>query len=231
MRVPNYFIRKLIDHRSDKSLSFKLRKKRAERIIVLIDECYNRNKEVNIIDIGGTSKYWKIIPDDFLMEKKVSITIVNLPSPEPLPQDDMIFTYRYGDGCNLSEFGDKSFDIAHSNSVIEHVGNRENVVNFSKEMKRISKKYYLQTPNYWFPIEPHFATPFFHWLPEAVKIKLLLHFNLGWYNKAKSLNEAREIADSCRLLSKKDLVNLFPEGRIFRERILFFVKSFVVINY
>jgi hypothetical protein len=122
------FTKKVLNYESENSLAFKLRAKRAERIKSLIIECYNKYNHVAIIDIGGTKTYWKIIPMAFLKEKNVHITIVNLPSftlPH-LSTDNEIFAVIYGDGCNLSEFSDHSFHIAHSNSVIEHVGNDVN---------------------------------------------------------------------------------------------------------
>ncbi len=224
------FKRVLIDYQSEKSVAFKLRKKRAERIKNLIADCFNENGEVNIIDIGGTKTYWLIIPRDYLLEKKVKITLVNLPTDSPLPEDDEIFSYRDGDGCNLIEFEDKSFNLSHSNSVIEHVGNDENIRKFSMESKRIAEKYYLQTPNYWFPIEPHFVTPLFHWLPIAMRIWIVRNFNLGWYRKTKNYEEAKKIVISIRLLKKRELNDLFPECIFHVERYAFLAKSLIVIK-
>jgi len=76
------------------------------------------------------------------------------------------FKFFEADGCNLAAFADHSFDIAHSNSVLEHVGSWARMVQFAKEVSRVSEKYFVQTPNYWFPIEPHFVTPFFQWFPK-----------------------------------------------------------------
>jgi hypothetical protein len=60
--------KKLVDSTSEKSFAFKFRKKRTEKIITLIDKCYEAYGEVKIIDIGGTKAYWSIIPMDFLLE-------------------------------------------------------------------------------------------------------------------------------------------------------------------
>ncbi|MDR0614397.1 MAG: hypothetical protein LBF82_00260, partial [Lactobacillales bacterium] len=154
------------------------------------------------------------------------------PPPPPHVYDNDIFTLVYGDGCNLSEFSDHSFHIAHSNSVIEHVGNWESKVNFSRELQRVAKRYYLQTPNYWFPIEPHFMTPFFHWLPKRLRIKLLLHFNLGNYRKATTYNEARMNVERVYLLTQKELNYLYPssQNKYYKEKWGGFVKSLIIIK-
>lgn len=230
MAITHFFAKTLINYQSENSPAFKLRKKRAERIKTLIEECYEKNGKVNIIDIGGTRTYWNIFPKHFLIEKKVQVTIVNLPSKIPPPQSDDIFSFISGDGCNLSGFADNSFHIAHSNSVIEHVGNNFSRAKFAKEIKRVAETYYLQTPNYWFPVEPHFVTPFFHWLPKPLRIKLVRNFDLGWFKKAKDYHEAKKQVDSCNLLRRRDLTWLFPEAIIHKEKIAILNKSFVLMN-
>lgn len=230
MSISSYIAKKLIDYDSEKSYAFQLRRKRAERIRLLINSCYEKHQKVSIIDIGGTKTYWNILPKSYLSEKNVRITVVNLPSGELLPENDEIFSFAQGDGCYLTAFSEKSFHIAHSNSVIEHVGSWENMQLFSKEIKRVAEQYYLQTPNYWFPVEPHFMTPFFHWFPKSFRAKLLMLFKLGWYPKANSLKNAIGMVETCNLLSRKDLKKLFPNADFYTEKIGFLNKSFVLID-
>lgn len=218
------------NYQSDKSLGFKFRKKRSDRIKSLINRCYNKYGKVNIIDVGGTRIYWNIIPSAFLLEHSVRITLVNLPSAKPLPAGDAVFEFVPGDGCNLSKIPDHSYNISHSNSVIEHVGDITKKCEFSHEMRRIAESYYLQTPNFWFPIEPHFFCPFFHWLPEFVRIFLIYHFNIGRKRRAKCLEEARWKVKNCSLLTKRELIKLFPEGSLFKEKFLLMTKSFIVVH-
>nr|WP_319491758.1 methyltransferase domain-containing protein [uncultured Desulfobacter sp.] len=136
-------------------------------LLKIIESVSNRNGHVNIIDIGGTEKYWNIVPRRFLDQFGVKITIVNLPGSS-LPDNHGPFTFVHGDGRDLSMFDTNSFDVAHSNSVVEHVGDWNKMIAFSNELRRVAKKYFIQTPNYWFPIEPHCMTPFFHWYPSQV---------------------------------------------------------------
>jgi hypothetical protein len=226
----NQIIKKILDYDSENSLAFRLRKRRAGKIVGLIDECFEKYGRVNVIDVGGRKNYWKIIPEGFLKEKNVRITIVNMPSSSPLPDDDETFSFRIGDGCNLTDIANGSFHIAHSNSVIEHVGNRENMMRFAREFRRVAERYYLQTPNYWFPVEPHFVTPLFHWLPRFMRIKLVQHFSLGNFKKTKEYAAARNIVDGRSLLTGRELKELFPDGRMSGERLFFLTKSLVVIG-
>lgn len=65
-------------------------------------------------------------------------------------------------------FKDKSFDIVHSNAVIEHVGKFEAQKLFLKEMIRVSKRGMINTPNRYFPIESHTRILFLHWAPQNI---------------------------------------------------------------
>ncbi|TXD70279.1 class I SAM-dependent methyltransferase [Aequorivita lipolytica] len=208
-----------------------MRKKRSARIIKMINDCYAEYGKVNIIDIGGTKTYWKIIPTDFLISKNVHITAVNLPDTTAMFEDDELFTFIDGDGCNLVGIHDKSFHISHSNSVIEHVGDTwERKVQFAEETKRVAEKYYLQTPNYWFPVEPHFLTPFFQWFPKSIRIKLVQNFKLGWYEKKTDYEDAKTAVEGCDLLSRKELKKLFPEAKIYDEKIALMTKSLILVK-
>ncbi|MDY7015372.1 MAG: class I SAM-dependent methyltransferase [Cyanobacteriota bacterium] len=195
----------------------------------MIEAIFNENGAVNIIDIGGTEQYWGIIPREYLEERNVKIVIVNVPGT-PIPQDRGPFKFIEADGCALTEFGDRAFHIAHSNSVIEHVGDWERMVQFSKEVSRVSTQYFVQTPNYWFPIEPHGVTPFFHWLPKPIRIGLVSNFQLGHWQKANSIDEAVRIVESARLLTKPMFQSLFKDATILTERFFGLPKSFIAIK-
>ncbi|MGL1255153.1 methyltransferase domain-containing protein, partial [Vibrio parahaemolyticus] len=66
-----------------------------------------------------------------------------------------------GNATDLSGINDQQFDIVFSNSVIEHLYTWENQEKMAKEVLRVGKYHFIQTPNYWFPIEPHWVFPFF----------------------------------------------------------------------
>ena len=114
-----------------------------------------------ILDIGGYPELW------LQCGYKGEITFLNLESPEiyknhyPMFEN---FNYVQGDGCCL-DFLDKSFAIVFSNSVIEHVGIWDNQKKFAREISRVGERYWVQTPNKYFPIEPHFNFPLFQFLP------------------------------------------------------------------
>jgi hypothetical protein len=226
-----FSMRKITDYRSDQSIGFKLRQKRGRRIVDLIERVYEINQKVEMIDVGGTREYWNIIPTEYLQRRNVRITIVNLAAPSHrFDAQDTVFSYVQGDGCHLKEVQANQFDIAHSNSVIEHVGDLNRMTDFALETRRIAASYYVQTPNYFYPIEPHFLVPFFHWLPVPIRLRLAMKFRLGCFPKASDIEEARSFVNLCQLLKKRTLLDLFPDATLYKERLFLLVKSFVLIR-
>jgi len=114
-------------------------------------------------------------------------------------------------------FEDGSFDIAYSNSVIEHLdpGDRER---FAGEIRRVADRYLVQTPNRWFPVEPHVLLPGFQFLPKSARRRL---WRLG-----VSKDEFADI----RLLDASELRRLFPDAVILRERLGGLTKSLIAIG-
>lgn len=74
-----------------------------------------------------------------------------------------------GDATDLREFGDSSFDVVFSNSVIEHLFTFENQRRMAREVQRVGKAFWVQTPNFWFPMEPHFHVPGWQWMPRDTR--------------------------------------------------------------
>lgn len=98
-------------------------------------------------------------------------------------------------------FRDKEFDIAFCNAVIEHVGDSERQKEFINEMLRVSRSFFLTTPNRWYPIEFHTAIPVLHFLPKKTYRKILNMLGETYWSKEENLN----------LLSKRELRALFPK--------------------
>src|SRR3954470_14259629 len=65
-------------------------------------------------------------------------------------------------------FADGEFDLAYCSSVIEHVAPADRAA-FAAELRRVARGWYVQTPAYSFPVEPHALLPFAHWLAPALR--------------------------------------------------------------
>jgi SAM-dependent methyltransferase len=65
-------------------------------------------------------------------------------------------------------FADGQFDLVYCSSVVEHVPPARRSV-FAAEVRRVGRGWFVQTPAYSFPLEPHSLLPFAHWLAPAVR--------------------------------------------------------------
>jgi hypothetical protein len=81
-------------------------------------------------------------------------------------------TFVRGDGRRMP-FEDQTFDVVHSNAVVEHVGPSPDQERFIAECVRVGRAGFITTPNRWFPIEPHLREPFIHWMPRDGLLWLL----------------------------------------------------------
>ena len=129
-------------------------------------------------------------------------------------------TVQVADATKLP-FADGEFPVAFSSSVIEHIPKGLQAA-FAGEIRRVAERYYVQTPNRYFPIEPHYQLPFFQFLPERLRRALNKRFTLGWKEKGKW--------EEINLLSARDLRRLFPDGEIHRERLFGLTKSLMVVR-
>jgi len=201
------------------SLAFRLRKR---RMAFFLDLLATVEKPVKLLDVGGTAQFWQILtpfPND-----DVRITLLNL---EDAGVSGPYVKSVAGDARSLA-FDDRSFDVVFSNSVIEHVGNFQDQARMAGEIRRVGHRYFVQTPNKFFPIEPHFFFPFFQFLPLPVRAWLLSHVRLGRsVRKRLDPDKAAAQAASIRLLGKKEVRRLFPSAQLYQERIYGMVKSFV----
>jgi SAM-dependent methyltransferase len=219
----------LIDYGNPRSLGHRLHAMRISPLLSMIEAVHAQQGRVRLVDIGGLESYWSIVPRDYLDTHNVTITIVNLPGT-PMPRDHGRFEFIPADGRQLDMFQDCSFDIAHSNSVIEHVGDWERMVAFAHEIVRVAPSYFVQTPYYWFPIEPHFMAPFFHWLPESVRVWAFLHLGVGFWGRRATKDEAVSVVESARLLDRKRLQALFGDAQITTETFAGLPKSLIAIK-
>ena len=89
---------------------------------------------------------------------------------------------------------------------------------YARELRRVAARWFVQTPNRWFPIEPHALLPFVHWLPRPLGRRL-------W-----RLGVSGDPYDEVRLLGERELRSLFPDAEIVRERAGPFTKSLVAVG-
>jgi SAM-dependent methyltransferase len=181
---------------------------------------FSLTNQTRIIDVGGYKFNWSLI------EEEPSVLLVNLEDEQWV---DGRFKKVKGDGRRL-EYGNNSFDIAYSNSVIEHVGDWQDQIAFANEIRRVAPCYYVQTPNKWFFIEPHLIAPFIHWLPKSVMKKLIPYFSVWYWITRPSQVEIDAFIKAIRALDNKNMQELFPDAEISEEKFLWATKSIIALR-
>lgn len=220
-------IYRLQDPDNPRSLAVRMRKARSARIVELIGVIAAERGQCRILDLGGEPDYWRLFDRSFLEGSKVAVTLVN---PQAFVLDDPMFEAIKGDACAMDGFADLAFDLVHSNSVVEHVGDWPRMEAFAAEVRRLAPRYYVQTPYFWFPIEPHFSAPFFHWRSEQSRAGLLLKRRHGFAERAPDLGAAMRDVQHARLLDKRQFEFLFPDARHLDERFAGLTKSLIAIR-
>lgn len=215
----------LFSYTNPDSLVNRLREKRMGHLLKLLKTPLGRGGKTRILDIGGTTGFWKNLGG--LPPESHDVVLLNL-EQEPVDESLPNFSSVSGNALQLP-FGDQSFDIVFSNSVIEHVGSRENQRKMAAEIRRVGRRYIIQTPGFWFPLEPHARLPLFQFLPRSVRAFLIFHGHIHYFPKAPTYRECLAVSDSTILLTRADMCRLFPEARIMTERLLGLPKSYIAL--
>ena len=212
---------------------------RAKRAQIFLQN-YFITADTKILDIGSEdgSSIAAVLQCTEALPKNVFIADIN---PEPLEEGRA----RYGfvpvlitESGNLP-FEDQFFDIVYCSSVIEHVTvSKEQVwaiasgrefshlaalrhAGIAKEIRRLGKRYFVQTPNKWFLVESYTWLPFVGYLPRRILVPLLRMTNRFWVKRT---------SPDWRLLTVDDMRVLFPDAVIEKEKLLGMTKSIMAIK-
>lgn len=182
---------------------------------------------IKILDVGGMESYWE--NRGWHNNPDYSLTLVNITFPEKSKNYTNIINV-IGNAVDLNQYRDDEFDIVFSNSVIEHLYTYENQEKMAAECRRVGKYYFVQTPNRAFFLEPHYLLPFFQFLPSRLKYFILTKTRLS---RGKRWNKAfaQQYIDEIRLLTRREMENLFPKAKIYVESFFGLAKSFTAHNF
>jgi SAM-dependent methyltransferase len=122
-------------------------------------------------------------------------------------------TFVQADAADGLPFETDEFDLVYCSSVIEHVPPARRA-RFAAELRRVGRGWFVQTPAWSFPIEPHSLLPAAHWLPAPARRRYWhLGAATGW--------------EEISLLRRRELEALFGPARA--ERVGPLVKSWVCV--
>jgi hypothetical protein len=175
---------------------------------------------VRVLDIGGTPQTWSTESEG---RAQFSVTLINIRSNGQIEADGITSMK-----CDATEmpFADNAFDIAFSNSVIEHVGTWEKQQAFARGARRVARSLWIQTPARCFPIEAHLLAPYIQYLPKRVQHRIVRWTPRGLLTP----DVVHGIVDEVRLLTYREVKLLFPDCRILRERVFGLTKSYIAVR-
>lgn len=207
-----------------KSIGARFRNQRRKDFEELFFKSFSKNTPIRILDVGGTSQFWE--SSSLLDLPDLQIITLNL---EAVESDHPKILCVKGDATDMPEFKDNSFDLVFSNSVIEHVYTFSNQQKMANEIMRVGKKYFVQTPNIYFPVEAHYALPYAQFWPKGILLKTLTKTKLSRLQKWDEAH-AKQYLNEIRLLNEKELKVLFTGSSIYREKVFGLVKSISAHN-
>jgi hypothetical protein len=181
------------------------------------------SSRLRVVDVGGSPFNWSFAPE------VPSLVLANLRAPGDASSLPDGVRYVIADGTRLA-FADDAFDVAFSNSVIEHLGTPDRQAAFASELRRVARGLWVQTPARSFPFEPHLLAAFVHWLPRRWQRRLLRRFTLWGVLSRPSPERVERFLAETRLLGRREMGLLFPDCEIRRERFLGLTKSYVAVR-
>jgi len=207
-------------------LSYISRKRKLE----LFNNMIGSSEQTKVLDVGG-----EVNPRDGsslqlidLYPWKKNFSVVNLSCEhisrikKHYPQVDA----RVGDALSLP-WPDKYFDAVYSNAVIEHVGDLVKQKQMATEIMRVSKRWFVATPNRWYPFEFHMRLPLITWLPRHGYV---------WVGSLISYNHVRQKyvfgvkQSGIRLMTARELKQCFPGSKIIKQRVTFMAETLIAVG-
>lgn len=211
----------IMSHTAESTSVNRFRRNRGRVLHGLIARLAARlGRDVRILDVGGRPDYWGNVG----LGGIAHVEILNIKETElgrnvPEGARPGLFSMRVGDARALDDYADGSVDFVHSNSVIEHVGSWSDMAAMARELRRVGRAGWVQTPAWGFPLEPHFRAPFLHWFARPLQVRLMsLSFRKG--TRKLDLFARRLRVEQINLLTRREMQVLFPGCPLHVERVI-----------
>jgi hypothetical protein len=190
---------------------------------------------MRVVDLGGEAQTWLEAP-----VRPREVVLLNIPWMARAQQkvlDEQGLTWIRavgGDACDPPadlRNGDR-FDLVFSNSVIEHVGGHQRRAEFAEAVRGLGTHHWVQTPNRYFPIEPHWLFPGFQFLPARARVEVQRRWPVGHFaelrDKQDDRDRMRDVLE-VELVSKAEMRWYFPDSELIPERVGPLTKSWIAV--
>jgi hypothetical protein len=174
---------------------------------------------LRVLDLGGTTDYWRRAP-----VRARHVTVVNLLEPGE-PSEGL--EPQFGDACTYQP--DREYDLVVSNSLLEHVGGHAMRVRLAETIRKAAARHWVQTPYRYFPLEPHWLFPAMQVLPVRLRVAVAVRWPLAHSRPASRQDALQEVLWT-ELVGRTEMVSLFPDSEVTFETMLGLPKSLLAIR-
>jgi hypothetical protein len=198
------------------SLLLSLHRRSREKKYRLFTELMRPTAATRILNVGATGTTTGLaeqLESSYPHPKKITGGGINLSEVQDYRRSFPDVTAMMFDGCALP-FPDKSFDIVYSNAVLEHLPGSDLVQRFAAEVQRVGRGWFVTTPNFWYPFDPHYHLPFVQLLQQGAQRSLVRKLGKTPY-------------DYLHLFSARELRKLFPTSKIIGCRVTFYPETLI----
>jgi SAM-dependent methyltransferase len=212
---------------------------RSERA-ALFRQMFGLSANTRVLDLGSESgaNIHSVLEGTPVKPESTYIADIN---PQALERGRLRYGYvpvLVGQAGTLP-FPDGFFDIVYCSSVIEHVTiPKEQVWNlrsgkefreralkhqraFAREIQRVGRQFFVQTPYKWFVLESHSWLPFVSWLPRRAQLPVLKAARRFW---------PKSTHPDWYLLDKREFASMFEGAEIRAEKWLGLTKSIMAVK-
>ena len=185
------------------------RRRRMAAVIDMMRPIIAARGTCRVLDLGGTPEYW-LLHRELWKGLPVDFTLLNTYRPTLGVSG---FSFVPGDARDLGGMDDGSFDLIHSNSVIEHVGTWADMKAMAGRFAAWDARISSRRPMSVSRSSRIFRLPFFHWLPAPVQMSIVMARRNGYMEKAGSVDAAMDHVESARLLGRPPDADTVPGCR------------------
>jgi len=197
----------------------------SKTLAAMIERICGAQGRCRILDLGGTESYVARCRCAHLAASNCHITLLNVVAPDVTDRERFtaiaempVASAKMDEASSRAlEFDDRACGRLGQNVRIRHEVRRSRPHTWCRRRPSV-------------PLEPHFGVPFWHWLPEPVRVALLMRRRFVTSRRQQPYPAPFCQCSICHLIDARMMAALFADGKLIRERVLGLTKSFVAMR-
>ncbi|WP_166389573.1 methyltransferase type 11 [Nocardioides ochotonae] len=192
----------------------------------LFQQLFPSLDQMRVLDLGGTTEAWHRAP-----VRPAEVVVLNL--REPGETSEPWLRPVLGDACTARQVlaaagAPTAYDLVFSNSLIEHVGGHAQRAALAAEVHALAPRHWVQTPNRYFPVEPHWLCPGLQFLPLGARARVAAVWPLA-HSRPDTRADAFAEVQWTELIGRAEMRAYFPRSELHHERMAGLTKSLIAV--